>query len=79
MKKTPTISKIRREAKSLEKRLRELYNELDNLMDEAEIAASACNDAEIKRGKQKDFNYLSHVIGCSRDMTELAVDKLQSV
>ncbi len=77
--KTLTLFQITNKAKKLEKSLRKMYNELDNLMDEADISALECEGYEKKQGSKEMFDRFSNIIGVSRGHCELAYDELQLV
>ena len=53
-----------------------LYDDLDNLMDDAEISGTACTQKEIDNGLKAAFDALSHGIEKARDLAEDAYGEL---
>jgi len=77
--KTKTKSEIKKEAKSIFKELKIIYDKLDNLMDEAEISAKDCTENEVTKGKAEEFDKYANILKHSRDNAQISYSHLESI
>lgn len=72
-----TKQDIKDQAKAMFAELKDLYERLDNLMDDAQTEADGCTEEEGVI--QSEFQSISNLIELARDHAQEAYDDLESV